>query len=150
MSPRASDWNSHEVRKFMESDLCLNLALCVLWGSSYFFFFPWSENTVLNQDLLHPFKNSAQIPCDRSSASPNTALCGAQEKRNEECYSPNTSRDEHDVYLISCFNSAGFSALKEQMDLASPSIWQPHMQFTSHMGSLSGNRQTIKCHQKLL
>lgn len=68
----------------------------------------------------------------------------------KNCYSPNTSWDEHDVYLISGLNSAGFSILKEQMDLASPSIWQQHMQFTFHMGSLSGNCQTIKCHKELL
>lgn len=70
-------------------------------------------------------------------------------KRIKNCYSPNTSWGEHYVYLTSGFNSAVFSVLKEQMDPASPSIWQQHMQFTSHMG-LSGNRQTIKCHKKLL
>ena len=71
-------------------------------------------------------------------------------KRIKNCYSPNTSWDEHDVYLTSGLNSAGFSVLREQMDLASPSIWQQHMQFTSHMGSLSGNHHTIKCHKELL
>lgn len=113
-------------------------------------FSPWSENTDLNWDLLHPFKNSTQIPCSRSSATPNRALRSAQVKKNKKCYRPNTSRNERDVYLISCLNSAGFSILRVQMHLASPSIWQQHMQFTSHMGSLSGNRQTIKCHEKLL
>jgi len=39
---------------------------------------PWSENTVVNQDVIHPIKNNIQIPCDRSSATPNRALYSTQ------------------------------------------------------------------------
>lgn len=32
-----SDWKTHEVRKFIEWDFCLNLASYVVWAASYFF-----------------------------------------------------------------------------------------------------------------
>lgn len=82
---------------------------------------------------------------------PQTELCAAlKRERIKNCYSPNTSWDEQDVYLTCGLNSAGSSLLAEQTDPASPSIWQQHMQFTSHMGSFSGNGLTIKCHKKSL
>lgn len=72
----------------MESGLCLNLASYFIWGSSYIFFLTWSENTVFNQDVMHPLKNNIQIPCDRRSATPNRALCSTQKQKHKELLQP--------------------------------------------------------------
>lgn len=97
-----------------------------------------------------PLKIIWKFPVIETQLHQTELYAALKSKRIKNCYSPNTSWDEHGAYLTSGLNSAGFSILKEQMDLASPSIWQQNMQFTSHMGSLSGNHQTIKCHKKLL
>lgn len=79
-----------------------------------------------------------------------TELCAAlKRKRIKSCYSPNTSWDEHDVYLTSGLNSAGSSLLTEQTDPASPSIWQQHMQFTFHMGSFFRQPSDYKMSQEV-
>lgn len=52
------------------------------------FFSAWSENTVFNQDVIHPFKNNIQSPCHRSSATPITALCSTQKQKNKELLQP--------------------------------------------------------------
>lgn len=62
--------------------------LCYM-GELIWVFSPRSENTVYNQGMIHPFTNNKQISCDRSSASPNWALCSTQKKKNKELLQPN-------------------------------------------------------------
>lgn len=123
--------------------------LGVIWGSSYFFLLGMKIQFSTRMWYM-PSKIIYKVPVIEAQLHQLQLYAALKSKRIKNCYSPNTSWDEHDVYLTSGLNSAGFSILKEQMDLASPSIWQQHMRFTSHMGSLSGNCQTIKCHKKLL
>lgn len=144
------DWNTHEIRKFMESGLSLNLASCVIWGSSCGLFSLGVKIQFSTRMWYIPSQIINKFPVTEAQLH-QTELCAAlKRKRIKNCYSPNTSWDEHDVYLTSGLNSAGSSLLTEQTDLASPSIWWQRMQFTSHMGFFSGNRPTIKCHKKSL